>query len=394
MLKARVENFPQKPKKATGILVLEDGSIYWGKGFGKIGTSTGELVFNTAISGYQEIISDPSYASQIITFTFPHIGNVGVNPDDTESLKPFAVGCITRMDISEPSNWRSVDKFQNWLEINNLTGISCIDPRQVTTHLRDNGAQNATISFNPDGEFNLGNLLSESQKWPGILDNDLAKEVTCKKAYRWSNKSWSRINNSEEKKYSSKINILVIDYGVKNSILRSLVDLKCNVIVVPANSTFKEILNYNPDGILLSNGPGDPQATGKYAIPIVKQLLETNLPIFGICLGHQILALALGAKTFKLKFGHHGSNQPVKNLKNDRVEITSQNHGFCVDRNSLPKGVVETHRSLFDGVLEGLEVSDKPYFSVQYHPEASPGPKDSSYLFVKFIELVKNAKKK
>ena len=328
MLKARVENFPQKPKKATGILVLEDGSIFWGKGFGKIGTSTGELVFNTAISGYQEIISDPSYASQIITFTFPHIGNVGVNPDDTESLKPFAVGCITRMDISGPSNWRSVDKFQNWLEINNLTGISCIDTRQVTAHLRDNGAQNATISFNPDGEFNLGNLLSISQNWPGILGNDLAKEVTCKKAYRWSNKSWSRINTSEEKKYSSNINILVIDYGVKNSILRSLVDLKCNVIVVPANSTFKEILSYNPDGILLSNGPGDPQATGKYAIPIVKQLLETNLPIFGICLGHQILALALGAKTFKLKFGHHGSNQPVKNLKNDRVEITSQNHGF------------------------------------------------------------------
>jgi len=394
MLKTRIENFPQKPKKATGILVLEDGSVFWGKGFGKTGVSTGELVFNTAISGYQEIISDPSYASQIITFTFPHIGNVGVNPDDVESSRPHAVGCITRMDISEPSNWRSVDKFQNWIKTNNLTGISCIDTRQVTSHLRDNGAQNATISFNPNGEFDVGKLLSKSQNWPGLLGNDLAREVSCKKAYTWTKKSWSRVNADEKEKYLSKINIVVIDFGVKNSILRSLVDLNCNLTVVPANSSFDEILKHNPDGILLSNGPGDPQATGIYAIPLVKKLIKTNLPIFGICLGHQILALALGAKTFKLKFGHHGSNQPVKNLRNERVEITSQNHGFCVDRNSLPEGVIETHRSLFDGVLEGLEVTGKPIFSVQYHPEASPGPKDSSYLFVKFIELVKNAQEK
>ena len=394
MVKVGASNFSQKPNDATGVLVLEDNTVYWGKGFGITGTSTGELVFNTAISGYQEIISDPSYASQIITFTFPHIGNVGVNLDDNESNKIYATGCVTRMDITTPSNWRSVDKFHNWMKNNKSIGISCIDTRQLTSHLRDKGAKKATICFNPEGNFNLKDLLKKSQEWMGIVGNDLAQKVTCQKTYHWKNKSWNINNGSQECIEKKSNNIVVIDFGVKRSILRSLVDFKCNVIVVPADCSLEHILNFKPDGILLSNGPGDPSATAEYAVPLIKKLLSKNLPIFGICLGHQLLALAIGAKTYKLKFGHHGSNQPVKNLETGKVEITSQNHGFCVERNSLPSNVIETHRSLFDGIIEGLKVLNKPVFSVQYHPEASPGPKDSSYLFSQFIELVNNAKKK
>jgi len=386
---------PSEPLEATGVLVLDDGTIFWGNGLGAEGLKTGELVFNTSVTGYQEILTDPSYASQIICFTFPHIGNVGVNSEDEESSNPSALGCILRSDITNPSNWRARDHLGTWLKKNNLIGLSGVDTRKITSLLREKGSLNAVISHQADQNFNLDQLLTNASDWEGIEGSDLAKQVSCKKSYSWNKTTWKLqkgFETQEETSIEQKFKVVVIDFGVKRNMLRHLANNGCKIIVVPAQSSAEEILSHKPDGIFLSNGPGDPVATGKYAVPEIKKLLKTQKPIFGICLGHQILALSLGAKTFKLKFGHRGANQPIKNLENGRVEITSQNHGFCVDRNSLPSNVKETHKSLFDGVLEGIRLIDKPVFSVQYHPDASPGPQDSHYLFKNFINLMKKNK--
>ncbi|MBP02500.1 MAG: carbamoyl phosphate synthase small subunit [Rhodospirillaceae bacterium] len=382
---------PKKPKNATGVVLLEDGSVFWGKGFGSKDTKVGEVVFNTSCTGYQEIISDPSYAQQIITFTFPHIGNVGVNPEDMESRIPASLGCILRMDITQPANWRARDHMEKWLLDNNLVGISGLDTRQITTQIRNNGAPRGVIKYSPDGKFDLDELFLMLQNWPGIKGMDLAESVTCDKPYKWSEGLWdlrTGFNTVNNIKSRPKPHVVAIDFGIKKNILRCLFNAGCEITVVPATFAANAIFDLNPDGIFLSNGPGDPAATAKYALPTIKEILKYDKPIFGICLGHQLLALALGATTYKLQFGHRGSNQPVEEIKNKTVEITSQNHGFAVDRGSLPDNVIETHRSLFDGIVEGIEVAGKPIFSVQYHPEASPGPQDSNHLFSKFINLM------
>ncbi|MDE0799565.1 MAG: glutamine-hydrolyzing carbamoyl-phosphate synthase small subunit [Rhodospirillaceae bacterium] len=395
MLEASANDFSPKPPGATGVLVLDDGTVFWGKGLGTTGSKTGEVVFNTSLTGYQEVLTDPSYAAQIITFTFPHIGNVGANPEDMESTTPAALGCVLRMDITEPANWRSSQHLNNWLISHNFIGIAGVDTRRLTAKIRDDGAPTGVIAHSSDSVFDLDRLLAQAKAWPGLEGMDLAKGVSCSKAHTWTETQWSLSKGFGDLKNSRKSpvrNIVAIDFGAKRNILRSLADTGSKVTVVPASATAEEILSYNPDGIFLSNGPGDPAATGLYAVETVQRLIESGKPIFGICLGHQILALALGAKTYKLKQGHRGGNQPVQNLETRKVEITSQNHGFCVDRNSLPAGVIETHRSLFDGILEGLRVDGKPVFSVQYHPEASPGPQDSYYLFERFAELIDAAK--
>lgn len=385
----------------TGLatLVLTDGSTFHGHGIGAFGTAIGEICFNTAITGYQEIITDPSYAGQIITFTFPHIGNVGTNNSDIEALKPSARGLILCSDITHPSNWRSVQQLNNWLQKFNLVGISNVDTRRLTRHIRHYGAQEAALYHHSSKEVQLPSkhLRELARNSPGIDGVDLAKEVTCKQTYCWKEGVWDfSLNESSGGSYSkpktSKYHVVAIDYGAKRNILRTLVSHDCKVTVVPATTEVKEILSHNPDGIFLSNGPGDPKATGIYAVPIISKLLETKLPIFGICLGHQMLALALGAQTKKMLYGHRGANHPVKNLKNNKVEITSQNHGFEVVAESLPDNVGATHISLFDGTLEGLEIKNRPVFSVQYHPEASPGPLDSEYLFERFVKFMDEMK--
>ena len=379
----------------TGILVLDNKTIFKGIGIGYQGTATGEVCFNTSLTGYQEIISDPSYAGQIINFTFPHIGNVGTNKEDLESDKVWTKGVIFNSEITSPSNYRSFVNLDMWLKKNKIVGITGLDTRSLTNFIRDKGAPKGTISFSKNGNFNISKLINITNKWSGLNNLDLAEQVTTKKSYIWSGfKTWKKETGYLKNKKNS-LHVVAIDYGIKKNILRYFSDLNCKVTVVSCKTSAKDILKLKPNGIFLSNGPGDPAATGKYAIEIIKELINKNLPIFGICLGHQILALTLGAKTKKMKLGHRGANHPVKNLLKDKVEITSQNHGFEIVRTTLPKNIEVTHKSLFDNCIEGIRLKNKPVFSVQYHPESNPGPQDSVYLFKEFFNnMKKNAKKK
>ena len=379
----------------TGILVLENKKIFRGIGIGYQGEATGEVCFNTSLTGYQEIISDPSYAGQIINFTFPHIGNVGTNKEDHESEKIWAKGVILNSEITSPSNYRSFLHLDSWLRKNKIVGITGLDTRGLTNFIRDKGAPKGTISFLKNGKFNIKKLTNTTTKWSGLKNLDLAEKVSTKKNYIWNGlKTWKK-NIGYKKNNKHSLHVVAIDYGIKKNILRYFSDFNCKVTVVSCKTSAEKILSFKPNGIFLSNGPGDPAATGKYALGILKELIKKNLPIFGICLGHQILALALGGKTRKMKLGHRGANHPVKNLIRDNVEITSQNHGFMVIEETLPKNIEITHKSLFDNTIEGIRIKNKPIFSVQYHPESNPGPQDSVYLFQEFVNsMKKNAKKK
>ena len=378
---------PTPPPGATAALVLADGSVFWGRGIGAAGTAIGEVCFNTSMTGYQEILTDPSYAGQIITFTFPHIGNVGANMEDMETTTPAARGLVLRQDITLPSNWRAMRGFDDWLKRFGLSGIAGLDTRRLTRRIRDRGAPAGTLVHAPDGRFDIARLAAEARDWPGLAGMDLAREVTRRQTERWEESRW-RMPDGFGPPPPPTRHIVAVDYGAKRNILRCLVAGGSAVTVVPATATAEEILSHAPDGVFLSNGPGDPAATGTYAVPAIRTLIDRGLPIFGICLGHQMLALALGARTTKMHLGHRGANHPVKDLATGRVEITSQNHGFAVDPDSLPAGVEATHVSLFDGSNEGLAVADRPIFSVQYHPEASPGPMDSHALFERFARMV------
>ena len=376
-----------QPHWATGALVLPDGSVFWGRGIGATGMAVAEVCFNTSLTGYQEILTDPSYAGQIITFTFPHIGNVGTNPEDIETTTPAARGCVLRANITDPSNWRAVEHLDAWLKSNNMVGLAGVDTRRLTRHIRDAGAPNGVIAHQPDTPINAATLRAAASDWSGLEGADLAKGVSCAQTYEWTETPWA-LESGHGKMTKPTRHVVAVDFGAKRNILRSLAGLGCKVTVVPASATSADILRHKPDGVFLSNGPGDPAATGKYAVPMIKGVLDAGVPIFGICLGHQMLCLALGAKTEKMHHGHRGANHPVKDLKTGRVEITSQNHGFVVNRGSLPKGIAETHLSLFDGSLEGIAVDGRNIFSVQYHPEASPGPQDSHYLFDRFVAMM------
>ncbi len=379
------------PPGATAVLVLADGSVFWGRGVGAATAKVGEVCFNTSLTGYQEIMTDPSYAGQIITFTFPHIGNVGANLEDIETTTPAARGCILRADITEPSNFRAVSHLDGWLKAHDLPGIAGIDTRKLTRRIRDGGAPNGVIVHAPDGAFDIPALLKQAQEWPGLEGMDLAKDVTCLQTYEWSETAWTLGTGYGQIK-DPKYHVVAVDYGAKRNILRCLASLGCRVTVVPATATAEDILRHKPDGVFLSNGPGDPAETGKYAVPAIKQVLAADIPVFGICLGHQILALALGAETKKMHLGHRGGNHPVKDLQTGKVEITSQNHGFMVRDDTLPDNLEKTHVSLFDGTLEGIRLKGRPVFSVQYHPEASPGPQDSHYLFQRFVDMLEERK--
>jgi carbamoyl-phosphate synthase small subunit len=380
----------QAPERATGVLVLADGTIIRGHGFGAEGEAVGEVCFNTAMTGYQEVMTDPSYAAQIITFTFPHIGNVGANYEDLEADNPHALGCIVRDPVTDPSNFRSVQRFDEWLRTNGRIGLGGVDTRALTRKIRTQGAPNGVIAHNAKGEFDLDGLLAKAREWPGLEGMDLAKEVSCPQMFRWSGGRWRLGEGYGEREEDDSLpHVVAIDYGSKRNIFRNLADAGARVTVLPAVATFDEVMAHQPDGIFLSNGPGDPAATGEYAVPVIRQLLETGRPLFGICLGHQMLGLAVGARTYKMHQGHRGANHPVKRLADGRVEITSMNHGFAVDTETLPENARPTHISLFDGSLAGLELTDRPAFSVQYHPEASPGPQDSTYLFEKFVGQLK-----
>ena len=374
----------------TAVLALADGTVFKGFGIGATGSVVGEVCFNTSMTGYQEILTDPSYAGQIITFTFPHVGNVGTNEDDMESVAPAARGLVLRADITEPSNWRAAQHLDAWLKARNLVGITGIDTRRLTRHLRRHMAQDGAIAHAPDGGIDADALVQQAKDWPGIDGMDLAKEVTCRQTYQWETAEWSfeADGGAFGRQTEASRHVVAVDFGAKQNILRSLASRGCRLTVVPATTSFDEIMRHEPDGIFLSNGPGDPAATSEYAGPVIKSLVTCGKPVFGICLGHQLLGLALGARTTKMPFGHRGANHPVKDLETGKVEITSQNHGFEVLADSLPSGVTATHVSLFDGTLEGLKVEGKPVFSVQYHPEASPGPQDAAYLFDRFIDLV------
>lgn len=376
------------PEGVTAVLVLNDGNVFFGYGLGAETTTIAEICFNTSITGYQEIMTDPSYAGQSITFTFPHIGNVGTNEEDFENIKPVARGAILRADISEPSNWRNMQDFDSWLKKYDIPAISGIDTRHVTANIRDNGAPHGVICHDKSGDFDLEKLYEQAKSWSGLKGLDLAKEVCCKKPYEWNETLW-KLGNGYTESQDLKYHIVAIDYGIKRNILRNLSSQGCKITIVPATTSAQEILAYNPDGIFLSNGPGDPAATGKYAVPVIRELIASGKPIFGICLGHQMLALALGAKTEKMHLGHRGANHPIKDLTTGKVEITSQNHGFVVNKDSLPDNIEITHFSLFDGTLAGIAMKNKPVFSVQYHPEASPGPQDSHYLFKRFTDYLK-----
>ncbi len=380
-------DFSARPPGATAAVVLADGSVLWGRGVGAPGNAVGEVVFNTAMTGYQEVLTDPSYAGQIITFTFPHIGNVGANGEDVECQTPAARGAILRADVTDPSNWRSTRHLDAWMKANGIVGVCGIDTRALTRRIRDAGAPNGSIVHAPDGDFDLAALHRTAKEWPGLIGMDLAKEVTCLQTYSWDETLW-RLGLGFGRQTEPRLHVVAVDYGAKRNILRCLADAGCRVTVVPATATADDVLRHRPDGVFLSNGPGDPEATGEYAVPMIQGVLAASLPLFGICLGHQMLALALGGKTRKMEIGHRGANHPVKDLATGKVEITSQNHGFAVVEDSLPDGVTVTHRSLFDGSVEGLRVEGRPVFSVQYHPEASPGPQDSHYLFQRFVELI------
>jgi carbamoyl-phosphate synthase small subunit len=408
------------PSGATGVLVLASGEVIWGRGFGAEGQAVGEVCFNTAMTGYQEVMTDPSYAGQIINFTFPHIGNVGTNPEDVEALNPHALGAIVRQDVTDPSNFRSTQHFDAWMKSNGRIGISGVDTRALTRLIRVAGAPNAVIAHSAKGDFDVPAMLARAKAWAGLEGMDLAKDVTTLQTYGWDQGLWTlgggyasplsfrggagggvspsgaafadmsppTPNPSRLREGNKKPRVVAIDYGIKHNILRNLVDVGCDVTVVSATATFEEIMAHAPDGLFLSNGPGDPAATGVYAVPVIKQWLETKKPLFGICLGHQMLGLAVGAKTEKMHQGHRGANHPVKRLSDGAVEITSMNHGFAVDAATLPANAKATHISLFDGSNCGFELADQPAFSVQYHPEASPGPQDSHYLFEKFAGMM------
>ncbi len=376
-------------KDITAVLVLADGTVFWGYGIGAAKDIVGEVCFNTSITGYQEILTDPSYAGQIITFTFPHMGNVGTNNQDMESAKPAARGLVIREDITAPSNFRSRKHLNDWCLEQGLVGICGIDTRRLTRTIRENGAPNGVISHAPDGKFNIPALIKKAQDWPGLVGMDLAVEVSCTTSYQWDEIRWT-LKDGYQKQDRSKAHVVAVDYGVKRNILRCLASTGARITVVPATSTAQEILSYKPDGIFLSNGPGDPAATGEYAIPVIQELLKTDIPLFGICLGYQMLALAIGAKTQKMHQGHRGANHPVMDYNTEKVEITSMNHGFMVDKDSLPEKVKISHISLFDQTLCGFELKGRPVFSVQHHPEASPGPQDSHYLFDRFMEMIEN----
>jgi carbamoyl-phosphate synthase small subunit len=380
-------NSARAPSGATGVLVLASGEIIWGRGFGAEGAAVGEVCFNTAMTGYQEVMTDPSYAGQIINFTFPHIGNVGTNPEDVEANNPHALGAIVRQDVTDPSNFRSTQHFDAWMKANGRVGISGVDTRALTRLIRLNGAPNAVIAHNADGIFDVTALLVQAKGWPGLEGMDLAKDVTTLQSYGWDEGLW-KLGQGYAKSGKGAKKVVAIDYGIKHNILRNLVDVGCDVTVLPATTSFEDIISHQPDGLFLSNGPGDPAATGEYAVPVIQQWLATKKPLFGICLGHQMLALAVGAKTEKMHQGHRGANHPVKRLSDSAVEITSMNHGFAVDAATLPTGTSPTHISLFDGSNCGFELTGQPAFSVQYHPEASPGPMDSHYLFEKFAGMM------
>jgi carbamoyl-phosphate synthase small subunit len=383
-----------QPKGATGCLVLADGTVVWGKGFGAIGHAVGEVCFNTAMTGYQEVLTDPSYAAQIVTFTFPHIGNVGTNDEDFESAVEGAVGCVVREEVTRNSNFRSTREFVEWMKDHGKIGLSGVDTRALTRRIRMQGAPNAVIAHAPDGKFDLDALVQRAQEWPGLEGMDLAQKVTRHKHHVWEGGSWKLGQGYARSPRDARPHVVAIDYGSKDNIFRNLVAAGARVTVVPAKSSLDEVLALKPDGVFLSNGPGDPAATGEYAVPVIKALLDMDMPIFGICLGHQMLALAAGGKTLKMHQGHRGANHPVQRVGEGwgetagLVEITSMNHGFAVDAASLPAGVVETHRSLFDGSNCGIAISGKRAFGVQYHPEASPGPQDSFYLFEKFVGML------
>ena len=384
-----------KKINGTAILVLENGKFFRGFGLGYEGHATGEVCFNTSFTGYQEIISDPSYAEQIINFTFPHVGNVGTNKEDHESDKIWTKGVIFNTEVTNPSNYRSLKHLDLWLKKNKIVGITGIDTRNLTNFIRDKGAPKGTVVFFKNGKFDLKKILKATKKWSGLKNLDLAQQVTTKKSYVWKDfKTWKKGTGFMKNK-KKDLHVIAIDYGIKKNILRYFSDFNCKVTIVSCKTSANNILKLKPDGIFLSNGPGDPAATGKYAIPIIKKLIKMKLPIFGICLGHQLLGLTLGAKTKKMNLGHRGANHPVKNLIKGNVEITSQNHGFEIVRKNLPRNIQITHQSLFDNSIEGIKLKSKPVFSVQYHPESNPGPQDSVYLFEEFIKTMKqNAKKK
>jgi carbamoyl-phosphate synthase small subunit len=393
---SRVRALPDWADQApTALLVLADGTVIEGRGAGATGIAVGEVCFNTAMTGYQEILTDPSYAGQIITFTFPHIGNVGTNDEDMESASLAAGGvrgCVLRASITAPSNWRASQHLDVWLKAHGIIAITRIDTRALTALIRENGMPNAVIAHDPDGRFEVEALKREAAAWPGMVGLDLAKDVTAGQSYGWNETEW-RWGEGYGRQEAPRFHVVAIDYGLKRNILRDLASAGCRLTVVPATATAQEILERKPDGIFLSNGPGDPAATGIYAVPEIRKLVDSGLPVFGICLGHQMLGLALGGTTAKMHQGHHGANHPVKDFTTEKVEITSMNHGFAVDRESLPATVEETHVSLFDGSNCGLKVKDRPVFSVQYHPEASPGPQDSHYLFTRFVELMQARKR-
>jgi carbamoyl-phosphate synthase small subunit len=371
------------PSHPTACLALADGTLFYGRGFGATGETVAELCFNTAMTGYQEIMTDPSYAGQVVTFTFPHIGNTGVTPEDDETADPVAAGMVVKWDPTAPSNWRAVDTLSNWLAARGRIAIGGIDTRRLTRAIRQQGAPHVALAHDPDGTFDTKVLVARARAFSGLEGLDLAREVTCAQSYRWDEMRWAWPQGYSRQE-APKFKVVAVDFGAKRNILRCLASVGCDVTVLPATATAEEVLAHDPDGVFLSNGPGDPAATGAYAVPMIRDVLKADLPVFGICLGHQMLALALGARTVKMNHGHHGANHPVKDHDTGKVEITSMNHGFAVDGQSLPDGVVESHVSLFDGSNCGIRLADRPVFSVQHHPEASPGPQDSFYLFEKF----------
>ncbi|OQM76920.1 glutamine-hydrolyzing carbamoyl-phosphate synthase small subunit [Manganibacter manganicus] len=386
---------PWSIEKPTAVLVLADGTVVEGRGLGATGSAVAEVCFNTALTGYEEILTDPSYSGQIVTFTFPHIGNIGANDEDIEDLHPAAragaVGAIFKADVTDPSSYRASEHLDHWLKSRGIVALCGIDTRALTALIREKGLANAVIAHAPDGRFDIADLKRQAAEWPGLVDLDLAKDVTSGQSSVWKEKPWVW-NEGYREQDEPTMHVVAVDYGVKRNILRLLAGLGAKVTVVPAKTSAEDILAMKPNGVFLSNGPGDPAATGEYAVPVIRDLLKTELPIFGICLGHQMLALAVGGKTMKMHQGHHGANHPVKDHTTGKVEIVSMNHGFAVDAKSLPQGIEETHVSLFDGSNCGIAITGKPVFSVQHHPEASPGPQDSHYLFRRFVNLIRERK--
>ncbi len=375
----------------TACLALADGTLFFGRGFGATGQVTAELCFNTAMTGYQEILTDPSYAAQVVTFTFPHVGNVGVTPEDDEADDPVAAGLVVHWDPTEPSNWRATDALSPWLERRGRIGIGGVDTRRLTRAIRHQGAPHVALAHDPSGNFDIAALVAAARGFPGLVGRDLARDVTCAQSYRWDEMRWAW-PDGYARHAGGGPRVVAIDYGAKRNILRSLASTGCDVTVLPATATADDVLQLDPAGLFLTNGPGDPAATGAYAVPMIREVLDrSRMPVMGVCLGHQMLALALGARTIKMNHGHHGANHPVKDLESGKVEITSINHGFTVDSQTLPDTVKETHVSLFDGSNCGIRLRDRPVFSVQYHPEASPGPMDSDYLFRRFAGAMAGA---